>query len=266
MPDRSLTSADVEQLNHQFTHQTPLELLNWAVNFYGDRIALCSAFGPEGMVLLHLVSRLERPITVFTLDTGRLPPETHQLMQRCEERYGIRVDVYAPEPADIRAMVKQHGINLFFKNVQLRELCCEMRKVRPLIRALDGLSAWITGLRRSQASSRERIERFEIDQAHSDIVKVNPLAGWSEEQVWNYINMHALPYNTLHDRGYRSIGCACCTRPTNPGEDIRAGRWWWEENSRKECGLHGRVAVGMGDLDSGFGAVDIRTGSTKPNE
>jgi thioredoxin-dependent adenylylsulfate APS reductase len=266
MPDRVLTSADVELLNRQFTDKTPLELLNWAVNFYGDRIGLCSAFGPEGMVLLHLISRLERPITVFTLDTGRLPQETHQLMQRCEELYGIRIDVYAPEPADICVMVKQHGINLFLKSVQLRELCCEIRKVRPLIRALDGLSAWITGLRRLQASSRQRIERFEIDHTHSDIVKLNPLAGWSEEQVWNYINLHELPYNALHDRGYRSIGCACCTRPTNPGEDIRAGRWWWEENSRKECGLHSPVSDARVDLDSTNGAVDVRRRGTDRNE
>jgi len=229
---------DIAQLNQRFADETPLELLGWAAKFFRDRIALCSAFGPEGMVLLHLVSRLEHPIRVFTLDTGRLPQETHDLMQRCEERYGISIDVYAPEPADLRDIIRQHGINLFYKSVELRELCCEIRKVRPLVRALDGLAAWITGLRRAQAATRQQVERIELDTIHHDIVKLNPLAGWSEEQVWNYITLHELPYNALHDRGYRSIGCACCTRPTNPGEDLRAGRWWWEENLKKECGLH----------------------------
>jgi thioredoxin-dependent adenylylsulfate APS reductase len=238
MPDQPLTSVDVEQLNREFADKTPLELLKWAAHFFGEQIALCSAFGPEGMVLFHLVSRLDQPVRVFTLDTGRLPQETHQLMQQCEERYGISIDVYAPQPTDVRDMVKQHGINLFYKNIELRELCCEIRKVRPLMRALDGLSAWITGLRRSQSSSRKMIDHLEIDSAHHNIIKLNPLAGWSEEQVWNYIVMHELPYNALHDRGYRSIGCDCCTRPTNPGQDIRAGRWWWEESGKKECGLH----------------------------
>jgi phosphoadenylyl-sulfate reductase (thioredoxin) len=155
-------------------------------------------------------------------------------------------------------MIKQHGINLFYKSVELRELCCETRKVRPLIRALNGLSAWITGLRRSHAESRREIERFEIDAAHDNILKINPLASWSEEQVWNYISAHRLPYNALHDRGYRSIGCACCTRPTNPGEDIRAGRWWWEENTKKECGIH---IVSMDQVQTGTsndGATPVR--------
>lgn len=232
------SKVDVEQLNQEFAGKTPLELMKWAANFYGDRIALCSAFGPEGMVLLHLVSRLERPIRVFTLDTGRLPQETYELMQQCEQRYGISLDVYSPEPADVREMVKQHGINLFYRGVEHRELCCEIRKVRPLMQALEGLSAWITGLRRSQSSSRRQIDRLEVDGAHHDIIKLNPLAGWSEEEVWNYIIMHELPYNALHNRGYRSIGCGCCTRSTNPGEDIRAGRWWWEGSGKKECGLH----------------------------
>src|SRR5581483_11358892 len=174
MPHDPLTQADVEPLNQRFAAKTPLELSSWAADFFDDRIALCSAFGPEGMVLLHLVSRLTRPIRIFTLDTGRLPVETHELMQQCEQRYGITIDVYAPDPHELREMVRQHGINLFYKSVELRELCCEVRKVRPMVRALDGLSAWITGLRRSQAATRQRIERVEIDIAHHGIVKLNP--------------------------------------------------------------------------------------------
>jgi phosphoadenosine phosphosulfate reductase len=244
MHHESLTQLDAEQLNQRFADRSPVELLKWGSDFFGDRIALCSAFGPEGMVLLHLVSRLERPIRVFTLDTGRLPHETYELIERCEKRYLISIEAYSPDPARLHEIVKHHGINLFYKSVELRELCCEVRKVEPLMRALHGLSAWITGLRRSQSATREQIERIEIDAAHHDIVKLNPLAGWSEEQVWQYINSHELPYNALHDCGYRSIGCACCTRPTNPGEDIRAGRWWWEDNTKKECGLHTRVVNG----------------------
>lgn len=241
MLNETITPAYVEELNRQFAQRTPLELLQWAAKSFGDRIALCSAFGPEGMVLLHLASELEQPMRVFTLDTGRLPPETHQVMQKCEERYHISIEAYAPDPAAVREMVKKHGMNLFYKSVELRELCCEVRKVRPLLRALDGLLAWVTGLRRAQAASRQKIERLEIDAAHQNILKLNPLAGWSEQQVWEYIIEHQLPYNALHDQGYRSIGCAPCTRPTNPGEDIRAGRWWWENTGWKECGLHTRV-------------------------
>jgi len=130
---------------------------------------------------------------------------------------------------------------MFYRSVELRELCCRVRKVRPLVRALDGLSAWITGIRRDQNSTRNGAKRVEIDEMHGSIVKLNPLVDWSEQQVWEYISAHSLPYNPLHDRGFRSIGCAPCTRPTNPGEDIRAGRWWWEQETKKECGLHDRV-------------------------
>lgn len=233
-----LTSVDVDLLNREFDGKHPRELLEWASRRFGETAALCSAFGPEGMVLLHLLSLLERPIRVFSLDTGRLPEKTHELMEQCEKRYGISIELYTPEPVHVQEMIKRHGVNLFYRSVELRELCCEVRKVRPLTLALGGLSAWITGLRRSQSASRGEIQRFEIDTAHRDILKLNPLAGWSEGEVWEYITIHNLPYNSLHDRGYRSIGCAPCTRATNPGENIRAGRWWWEEGVKKECGIH----------------------------
>ena len=228
----------VDELNRAHEDSMPKELLIWGLDTFGDRIALCSAFGAEGMVLLHMFSQIGRPVRIFTLDTGRLPPDTHQLIQRCEERYGLRVDVYTPDPDKIREMVKAHGVNLFYNSVVLRELCCEVRKVRPLIRALEGLSAWITGLRKTQTVSRCATRKIEIDVLHDNILKLNPLCDWSEQDVWDYIAVHNLPYNALHDRGYRSIGCAPCTRATNPGEDIRAGRWWWEQGERKECGIH----------------------------
>jgi phosphoadenosine phosphosulfate reductase len=202
------------------------------------------------MVLLHCLSKIGRGVKVFTLDTGRLPQETHDLMQKCEELYGLKITVYSPDAAAIRDMIRSHGINLFLRSVALRELCCEIRKVRPLIEALQGLSAWITGLRNSQADSRAAIRKIELDSTHNNIVKINPLAGWQEQDIWDYISANHLPYNALHDRGYRSIGCACCTRPTNPGEDIRAGRWWWERGAKKECGLHTRSLAEIADRDA----------------
>jgi len=227
----------VEELNANF--KRPQDLLGWALEIFGDKIALCSAFGAEGMVLLHMLSQMRPLVRVFTLDTGRLPGQTHELMQRVRDQYGFQIDVYAPDPGELREMVRAHGVNLFYRSVELRRLCCEVRKVRPLARALEGLSAWITGLRRMQAASRSAAKRIEIDELHNGILKLNPLIDWSEQQVWDYIAAHSLSYNSLHDRGYRSIGCAPCTRPTNPGEDYRAGRWWWERDEKKECGMHG---------------------------
>jgi phosphoadenosine phosphosulfate reductase len=240
----SFSPAEMEELNRRFAHCGPRELLQWAAETFGEQIALCSAFGPESMVLLHYISSIDRRIKVFTLDTGRLPGETYEVMQKCEERYGIRIQAYSPDSAEVQDMVEAHGVNLFYKSVALRELCCEVRKVRPLIEALHGLSAWITGLRSSQSDSRSSVKKLELDAIHGGIVKINPLAGWQEKEVWDYIASHHLPYNALHDHGYRSIGCASCTRPTHPGEDIRAGRWWWEVNGKKECGLHTRIVDG----------------------
>jgi phosphoadenosine phosphosulfate reductase len=237
MPDR-LTASGVDELNQAFEESGPAELLKWGLETFGNEIAICSAFGPEGMVLLHMLSKIGRPVRIFTLDTGRLPNETHELMHDCEKRYGFRIDVYAPDPGEIREMVKNHGINLFYDSVELRELCCEVRKVRPMLRALEGLSAWITGLRRIQTVTRRAVRKIEIDTVHDGILKLNPLCEWSEQEVWDYINAHQLPYNALHDHGYRSIGCEPCTRAINPGEDLRAGRWWWETGDKKECGIH----------------------------
>jgi len=238
MQTESFTASRVDELNSLFLNSGPEKLLEWGLDAFGDRIALCSAFGPEGMVLLHFLFRMKRRVRIFTLDTGRLPPETHDLIEKVNNLYSFEIEVYSPDPADVREMVKTHGINLFYRSVEQRELCCEVRKVRPLLCALKGLSAWITGLRRSQTITRSAARKIEIDDLHSNILKLNPLADWSEQEVWDYIQKHSIPYNALHDRGYRSIGCAPCTRATNPGEDIRAGRWWWEKDQKKECGLH----------------------------
>ena len=228
----------VAALNRDFQNKTPTELLAWAVEEFKDRIALCSAFGPESIVILHMLIELGVAVRVFTIDTGRLPSETHSLIQRCQDRFKMPIDVYGPDPEEVQQMVRKHGINLFYNSVELRELCCKVRKVHPMTRALESLDAWISGLRRDQGDERTTIQKLEFDSVHQGRLKLNLLANWSEAQVWNYISCVNLPYNPLHNRGYRSVGCAPCSRATNPGEDARAGRWWWERSSNKECGIH----------------------------
>ena len=201
--------------------------------------ALASSFGAEDMVLIDLIARAKLPVDVFTLDTGRLPDETHALIDRVRATYGIEIDVHFPEAAALEPFVRVHGANAFYESTALRERCCEIRKTQPLARALAGKRAWITGLRREQSVTRRDIEVEQDDPVHG-IRKFNPMAAWSREDVWSYIAAHRVPYNALHDRGYASIGCAPCTRAIEPGEDERAGRWWWEDPARRECGLHRR--------------------------
>jgi phosphoadenosine phosphosulfate reductase len=200
---------------------------------------LASSFGAEDMVLTDLIARHGLPIRVFTLDTGRLPEETHALIERTREHYGLPVDVYVPDTRAVQQYVRAHGSNAFYRGVELRQRCCAIRKTEPLARALVAKGAWITGLRRAQSPTRAEVAIEEFDARHG-LPKFNPLADWSEEDVWAYIRTHGVPYNALHDRGYPSIGCAPCTRAVAPGEDIRAGRWWWENPEHKECGLHRR--------------------------
>jgi phosphoadenosine phosphosulfate reductase len=201
--------------------------------------ALASSFGSEDMVLLDLIARNDVAIEVFTLDTGRLPEETHALIERAHGHYGVPIAIYAPDAASIEAYVRGNGINAFYRSVELREECCAIRKTAPLARALVDKGAWITGQRRAQSLTRRDLVIEEYDAVH-DLPKFNPLADWSDGEVWGYIRAHKVPYNPLHDRGYASIGCAPCTRAVEPGEDIRAGRWWWESAENKECGLHRR--------------------------
>lgn len=198
---------------------------------------LASSMGAEDMVLTDAICRAGLPIEIFTLDTGRLPEETYQLMQRLDERYGRKPSVYMPQPEAIEAYVRQNGINAFYRSVELRKECCRIRKVEPLKRALAGKRAWISGMRAAQSATRQNLPQQEFDAAHG-LEKFNPLAAWSEDEVWAYIAQHDVPYNALHDRFYPSIGCAPCTRAITPGEDVRAGRWWWEDPANKECGLH----------------------------
>jgi thioredoxin-dependent adenylylsulfate APS reductase len=217
------------------------ELLAWAVGRFGDRFAVVTSFQAEGMVVLDLARRIDPGVRVLTLDTGRLPEETYEVIEAVRTGMGLEVEVVTPDPADVAAMVARHGPNLFHKDPALRRLCCHVRKVAPLDRALAGVEAWSTGLRRDGGPARAGTPKAELDEAHGGIVKLNPLADWTREQVWAYVRAHRLPVNPLYEQGYTSIGCAPCTRPTRPGEDERAGRWWWEADTDRECGLHTRL-------------------------
>jgi phosphoadenosine phosphosulfate reductase len=198
---------------------------------------LASSLAAEDMVLTDMILRAKLPIDIFTLETGRLHAETLAVVTAIKEVYGYDVALYRPEAAAVGQYVAQNGLNAFYDSVEMRKECCRIRKVEPLKRALAGKQAWITGQRRSQSSTRAGLDIQEFDEGHG-LAKFNPLADWSEEDVWHYIRSNKVPYNALHDKGYPSIGCEPCTRAIQPGEDVRAGRWWWENPDSKECGLH----------------------------
>jgi thioredoxin-dependent adenylylsulfate APS reductase len=229
---RAEASADLESLS-------AAELLEWALDRFSPRIALACSFQAEGSVLIDMIHRLRgSDFRIFTLDTGRLNQETYDCMDVIRARYGISVEVYFPDAIKVQEMVREHGLNLFYKSIELRQLCCGIRKVEPLERALRDLGAWITGLRREQAVTRAEARKVELDRDHGNILKINPLVDWSYTTVWDYIRQNDVSYNRLYDQGYSSIGCAPCTRPVKRVEDLRAGRWWWENSENKECGLH----------------------------
>ncbi len=196
-----------------------------------------SSLAAEDMVLTDLILRAKLPIKVLTLETGRLHKETLGMLDKIREVYGYEVAQYKPDPAAVDAYVSANGLNAFYDSVEMRKECCRIRKIDPLNRALAGNAAWITGQRRAQSVTRAELAVQEDDLAHG-MQKFNPLADWSEEDIWNYIRSNSVPYNPLHDKGYPSIGCEPCTRAIQPGEDVRAGRWWWEQPESKECGLH----------------------------
>lgn len=200
-------------------------------------VVFANSLGAEDMVLTDLIWRDGLDIGIFSLDTGRLPAETYALIARAERHYGRRLEVFYPERTSVETFVATHGIDGFYDSVAARKACCHARKVAPLQRALAGKKAWVTGLRAAQSPTREALKPVTFD-AVFNLVKLNPLADWSEREVWAYLHRHHVPYNALHDSHYPSIGCAPCTRAVKPGEDIRAGRWWWESPATKECGLH----------------------------
>ena len=210
---------------------------------------LASSFGAEDMVLLDVIARHQLPIGVLTLDTGRLHEETYALIDTARRRYGVPIDVYTPDTAKLQGFVREHGVNAFYDSVEMRRGCCAVRKSEPLARALAGKRAWITGQRRAQSVTRTDIAVEEFDALHG-LAKFNPLADWSEEDVWSYLRANGVPYNALHDRGFPSIGCAPCTRAVKPGADLRSGRWWWESPEHKECGLHRHGVIRVQPLEA----------------
>ena len=219
------------------------DLLSWSFAQFHPRLGLACSFQAESSVLIDLIHRQRgTDFRIFSLDTGRLNQETYDCMEAVRARYQIDIEVFFPDAAQVEGMVRQHGLNLFYDSIEQRKLCCNVRKVEPLKRALTGLDCWITGQRREQAVTRAQLRKVEVDQEHGGIVKLNPLADWSGRQIWDYIRQHKLPYNKLHDRGYPSIGCAPCTRAVTATEDSRAGRWWWENPETRECGLHVKSA------------------------
>ncbi len=200
-------------------------------------VVFANSFGAEDMVLTDLIRKSYPGIVIFTLDTGRLPMETYDLMHQVEKHYDFKIKYYFPIASSIEKFTYENGINAFYNSVDLRKECCRIRKVDSLKRALAGQDAWVTGQRRSQSVTRENIEEIEYDEVFG-LPKANPLVDWEEKEIWEYIKTLEIPYNTLHDRFYPSIGCAPCTRAITPGEDLRSGRWWWENPENKECGLH----------------------------
>ena len=233
------TELQIKKIAEEMEDKSATEVLKWAINAYAPKIALASSFGAEDVILIDMMVKINKEkAKIFTLDTGRLNQETYDVMDAIRKKYDIQIEVYFPEQRETEEMVKIKGMNLMYESVENRKLCCEIRKVHPLNRALSKLDGWITGLRREQAITRANIYKLEIDSSHGNIAKINPLADWTNEMIWDYIHKNNVPYNKLHDSGYPSIGCEPCTRAVHSGEDPRAGRWWWENATQKECGLH----------------------------
>lgn len=234
-----MSPEKLEELNKRFETASAQEVVNWFVEEYKGKIALSSSLGAEDQVLTDMVAKSGVETTIFTLDTGRLFSETYDLISRTCNKYKLKIKVYFPDHNEVEEMVNEKGMNLFYNSIENRKLCCQIRKLKPLKRAFKGLDAWICGLRADQAVTRQNVKVVEWDELNN-ILKINPLVSWSEEQVWAYIKENKVPYNKLHDKDYPSIGCQPCTRAVMEGEDVRAGRWWWESPDSKECGLHKR--------------------------
>lgn len=223
------------------------EILTRAVEYFHPRLALSCSFGnPAGMVLLHLLKRIEPAARIFTIDTGRLPQESYDLLDRVREHYETEIEVLLPDPQPIQEMVQRHGVNLFYDSLEKRRLCCKLRKVEPNLRYLAGLDACITGLSRDQGITRAKTRKAEIAE-DGRLVKLSPLADWDRDRVMRFVREHGVPINRLHQRGYASVGCAPCTRAVPAGAPARSGRWWWEQEETRECGLHpGQESGGSG--------------------
>ncbi len=233
MMDREI----IEEWNSELSDSTPHEILSFFLKQFSGKVALSTSLGLEDQVLTEMVASIDNSAKIFTLDTGRLFPETYDLIDRTSKKYGISIDVYFPNTVEVEEMVNTKGINLFYESIENRKLCCNLRKLVPLARAMNELDGWITGLRRDQSVTRTDMQLIEWDE-NNNMLKINPLINWTVNDVMGYIEAKKIPYNSLHDKGFASIGCQPCTRAIEPDEDIRAGRWWWEDPESKECGLH----------------------------
>lgn len=227
----------IEQYNLQFSNKNSDEILDFFLKEYKNKIAFSTSMGAEDQVITKIMAGLDPEACIFTLDTGRTFPEIYELIEKTNARYKINIKIMFPDRQEVEKMVNEKGINLFYKSIENRKLCCNIRKIKPLQRALKGYQVWVTGLRQEQSVTRTDMQLCEWDDK-SRIMKLNPLINWTEEDVWNYIKEKNIPYNPLHDQGFPSIGCQPCTRAIEKGEDVRAGRWWWENPESKECGLH----------------------------
>jgi phosphoadenosine phosphosulfate reductase len=233
-----MNKLDITALNAEFSNKSPKEILRFVFEKLDvKKVTLASSLSIEDQVLTDILLKIDKNARIFVLDTGRHFQKTYDLMEDTISRYGFKYEIYAPKHQELEAMISEYGSNLFYKSQELRKKCCEVRKVKPLNRALSTVDAWICGLRREQSQTRQEVNVFEWDANHS-IYKINPLAFWTEEMVWEYIKTKRVPYNNLQDNGFPSIGCQPCTRAVKPGEDLRSGRWWWESPDKKECGLH----------------------------
>jgi phosphoadenosine phosphosulfate reductase len=240
-----IDELEAGELSVEFEGEEPQAVLEWAIERFSPGIAISTSFQADSVAIIDMAYEINPEIKVFSVDTGRLPAETFDLADRLRDRYpGLALELIQPSPEEVGGMMGKHGVDLFKTSVDLRLLCCNVRKVRPLTKHLHSLDAWITGLRRDQWASRTNIRKVEIDHDHGAILKLNPLAEWTGDEVWDYIRERDVPYHALYDRGYTSIGCAPCTRAIAPGEPSRAGRWWWESGAPKECGIHCSIESG----------------------
>jgi len=230
---------DIPYLLEQAENKKPQESIAWFLSTFKDKIALSNSMGAEDQVITDMICKLNKNTNIFTLDTGRVFPETYDLIDRTNKRYGIQIKVFFPEASSVEKMVNEKGVNSFFESIENRKECCHIRKIEPLKRAFAGLDVWICGLRREQSVTRKDVKVVEWDE-NNHLIKFNPLVDWSEKEVWDYIKENNVPYNRLHDKGFPSIGCQPCTRAIDAHEDLRAGRWWWENPETKECGLHAK--------------------------
>lgn len=232
---------DLQEINTRLGSLSAAERLKWMSEQYPEGMVFSTSLGQEDQVITHFIARQQLPIKLFTLDTGRLFQETYDLLDKTIARYKVRIHAYFPQSAKVQELITEKGPNSFYESVENRKECCYIRKVEPLNRALAGAKVWVTGLRADQSENRANLPFAEWDETHQ-LIKIHPLLDWSYDHLLDFIRQENIPYNSLHDKGFLSIGCAPCTRAVEPGEDIRAGRWWWEI-SKKECGLHQETSI-----------------------